>query len=151
MGSKLCGKKQCEICANVFETETFSSTFTEEVFKINHKFNCDDKYLIYLFTCECWVKQYVGETTGEFRFRWNNYKCNDRKYTRNEDCFQEHLFRHSHSRKHTRFLKNVKITLTDKTNGQNTNKRKDYWRRTLKAYAPFGLNVEKTVSEYIPI
>ena len=87
VGSKGCRKKRCEVCINVCETDTFSSTDTGETFKTNHKFNCDDKYLIYLFTCECCGKQYVGETTGEFRFRWNNYKCNDRKYTRSEDCF----------------------------------------------------------------
>ena len=75
--SKGCGKKQCEVCVNVCETNTFSSRVTGETFKINHKLNCDEKCLIYLFTCECCGKQYVGETTGEFRFRWNNYKCND--------------------------------------------------------------------------
>ena len=96
--------------------------------------------------CECCGKQYVGETTGEFRFRWNNYRCNDRKYTKNEDCFQEHFIRHFHSGEHTGFLGNVKITLIDKTNGQNPKKREDYWRRTLKTYAPFGLNVEDCVS-----
>ena len=90
-------------------------------------------------------KQYVGETTGEFRFRWNSYRCNDRKYTKNEDYFQEHLFRYFHSGEHTGFLENVKITLIDKTDGQNPQKREDYWRRTLKTYTPFGLNVEDSV------
>ena len=74
----------------MYVKHTFSSTVTEEMFKINHKLNCDDKCLIYLFMCKCCGKQYFGETTGEFRFRWNNYKCNDRKYARNEDCFEEH-------------------------------------------------------------
>ena len=132
VGSKGFGKKRCEVCVNVCETDTFSSTVTGEAFKINHKLNCDSKCLIYLFTWECCGKQYVGGTTGEFRFRWNNYKCNDRKYTRNEDCFQEHLFRHFHSEEHTDFLENVKIMLIDKTNGQNPKKREDYCRRTLK-------------------
>ena len=143
--SKVCGKKRCEVCVDVCETDTFYSTVTGETFKINHKLNCDDKYLIYLFTCECCGKQYVGETTGEFRFRWNNYKCNDRKYAGNKDCFQEHSFRHFHSGGHAGFLENVKITLIDKTDGQNPKKSKDYWRRTLKTYAPFGLNVEESV------
>ena len=71
MGSKGCGKKLCEVCVKICETDTFSSTVTL----------CS----IYLFTCEWCGKQYVGETNGGFRFRWNNYKCNDRKYTRNED------------------------------------------------------------------
>ena len=145
VGSKGCGKKRCEVCVNVCETDTFSSTVTGETFKINHKLNCDNKCLIYLFTCECSGKQYVGETTGEFRFRWNNYKCNDRKYTRHEVCFQEHLFRHFLSGEHTGFLEIVKIRLIDKTDGQNSKKREDYWRRTLKTYAPFGLNVEDSV------
>ena len=90
-------------------------------------------------------KQYVGETTREFRFRWNNYNCNDGKYTRNEDCFQEHLFRHFHSGEDKDFLQNVKITLIDKINGQNPKKREDYWRRTLETNAPFGLNAEDSV------
>ena len=65
VGSKDCGKKRCEVCFNVCETDTFSSTVTEETFKINHELNCDANCLIYLFTCECCGKQYVGETTGE--------------------------------------------------------------------------------------
>ena len=53
VGSKGCDKKQCKVCVNVCETDTFSSTVTGETFKINHKPKCDDKCLIYLFTCEC--------------------------------------------------------------------------------------------------
>ena len=87
MGSKGCSKKRCEVCVNVFETDTFSSTVSGETFKINHNLNCDDKCLIYIFTCESCGKKYVQETTGEFRFRWDNYKCNDRKYTMNDDSF----------------------------------------------------------------
>ena len=86
-----------------------SSTVSGETFKINHKLNCADRYFIYLFTCECCGKLFVGETTREFRLRWNNYKCNDREYTTNEDSFQEHLFRHVHSGEHTVFPENVKI------------------------------------------
>ena len=68
-------------------------------------------------------KQYVGETIGKFRFRWNNCKFIDKKYTRNEDCFQEHLLRYFHSGEHTGFLENIKTTLTDKTHGPNSMKR----------------------------
>ena len=50
--------------------DTFTSAVTGETFKINHKLNCDNKCLKYLFTCECCGKQYVGETSGYFRFRW---------------------------------------------------------------------------------
>ena len=142
--SEGCGKKRCEVCVNICNTDTFSGTVTGKTFTINHKLNCDDKCLIYLFTCE-YFRNLLEKTTEGFRSRWNNYKCNDRKYNRNENCFQEHLFKHFHCRKHTGFLENVKITLINKTDGQNHKKREDYWRKTLKTYAPFGFNVEDSV------
>ena len=64
MGPKVRSKKRCEVCGNICETDSFSSTVTGETFKTNHKLNCDDMCLIYLFTCECCGKQYVGQTTG---------------------------------------------------------------------------------------
>ena len=64
-----CGRKRCEVCLNVNETSTFDSTVTSETYIINHKFNCNDKCLVYLLTCNCCKKQYVGQTVDEFRFR----------------------------------------------------------------------------------
>ena len=61
-----------------------------------------------------------------------------------ESCMQEHLFKHFNSMGHNGFF-NVSITLIDKTDGKNPKKREDYWRRTLKTYSPFGLNVEDSV------
>ena len=46
--SRLCKKRRCEVCTNVTETDTFSSTVTGETFQINHELNCDNKCLIYL-------------------------------------------------------------------------------------------------------
>ena len=145
VGSKKCGKSRCNVCLNIEETDTFTSSVKNESFKINHKLNCDDNCLIYLLTCKCCDKQYVGETTDEFRFRWNNYKSNDRKYVGNLPCMQEHLFKHFNSDGHSGFLENVTITLIDKTDGKNPKKRENYWIRTLKTYAPFGLNIEESV------
>ena len=88
---------------------------------------------------ECCGKQYLGETTGEFRFWWNNYKCNDRKYTRNEDHFQEHLYRHFHSGEHIGFLENVKITVINETDGQNPKKEKTTGGEPLRHMPPLGL------------
>ena len=34
--SEKCGKSRCEICLNIEETDTFTSTTTGENFKINH-------------------------------------------------------------------------------------------------------------------
>ena len=105
VGSKKCRKSRCDVCLNVEETDTLTSSLTGETFKINHKLNCDDRRLIYLLTCKCCGKQYVGETTDEFRLRGNNYRSNDIKFVQNQVCMQEHLFKHFNSNGHDGFLK----------------------------------------------
>ena len=69
-----------EVCTNVVETDTFSSTVADQTFQINHELNCDDKCLIYLLKCKVCNKQYVGETTDQFRLRWNNFKDKDKNF-----------------------------------------------------------------------
>ena len=109
LGSPKCGKKRCEVCVNISET----NNVTGERYKINHKLTCDDKCLIYLLSCKCCGKQYVRETTDSFRYRWNDYKNNDRNHSRKASCMQEHLFKHFNSMGHNCFLNNVSITLID--------------------------------------
>ena len=145
VGSEKCGKSRCEVCLNIQETDTFTITTTGQIFKINHKLNSNDNCLIYHLTCKCCGKQYVGETTDEFQVRWNNYKSNDRKNAWNEACTQKYLFEHFKSEGHSGFLGNVSITLIDKTDGKDPKRRENYWMRTLKTYAPFGLNIEDSV------
>ena len=145
MKCEKCGKSRCEVCLNIKETDTFTSTTTRESFKKNHRLNCDDNCLIYFLTCKCCGKPYVGETADEFRFRWNNYKSNGKKNVRNEVCTQKHLFEHFKSEGHSCFLGNVSITLIDETDGKNPKRRENYWMRSLKTYAPFGLNIEDSV------
>ena len=47
--------------------------------------------------------------------------------------------------RHSGSLNNASITFIDKTDGKNLKKREDYWRKTLKTYSPFGLNVEDSI------
>ena len=144
-GSFKCSSKRYEVCLNVNERSTFASTVTGETYIINHKFNCNDKCLVYLLTCNCCKKQYVGQTVDEFRFRWNNYKSNCRKHQRGETCMQQHLYEHFCSSNHNCFISDVSVTFIDKTDPSDPLKREDYWRSTLKTMAPFGLNVEESV------
>ena len=67
VGSVQCKGKRCQTCRNVKETETFTCTTTSKTFKINDKLNCNDKCLVYLFTCNICLKKYVGQTVEEFR------------------------------------------------------------------------------------
>ena len=72
--------KRCTMCLDFNETSIFTSSVTHETNKINHKFDCNSECLIYLLTCKQCSEQYVGQTIDDFRFRWNNYKDNNRKY-----------------------------------------------------------------------
>ena len=100
-------KKRCDVCENVNITDSFTSSVTQKIYKINYKLNCDDKWLIYLLPCKRHLKQYVRETTDAFRKRWSNYKNNTRKFVRGESCMQQYLFEHFQSPGHTGFVKDV--------------------------------------------
>ena len=75
-----CSGKRCEVCRNVNETSTFTSTVTGETYIINNRFNCNRRCLVYLLTCNMCKIQYVGQTIDQFRLRWNNYKSDSRKH-----------------------------------------------------------------------
>ena len=111
-------------------------------YEINHSFGCNEKYLIYLLTCNCCQKQYVGQTVDIFRNRWNNYKDNARKFDRREHCIQKHLYKHFTLPGHCGFLHDVSVTLIDKTDPSYPTKRENYWIDTLKTKAPLGLNFD---------
>ena len=96
--------------------------------------------LIYSKVC---VLQYVGSTTDKFRFRWNNYKENDRKALRGEEHMQPEPFEHFAADIRNCFLTDCSITLIDKTDGSDPTRREEYWRKVLKTVAPNGL---KTLS-----
>ena len=127
------------MCLNVSETDTFESFQTKQKYKINHHLNCNDKCLIYLLSCKVCGLQYVGSTTDKFRFRWNNYKENDRKALRGEEHMQPELFEHFAADNHSCFLTDCSITLIDKTDGSDPTRREEYWRKVLKTAAPFFL------------
>ena len=110
-GSSKCQGKRCQICLNVSETETFTSTVTHTSHKIKPSIDCNDKCLMYLLTCKTYLIQYDGSTTDCFRYNWNNYNCSDRKYVRGEACLQEHLFQYFNSEGHNGFLHEVSVTL----------------------------------------
>ena len=145
VGSVQCKGKRCQTCHNVKETQTFTSTTTDKTFKINHQLNCNDKCLVYLLTCNVCLKQYAGQTVEEFRYRWNNYKNNGRNYQEYGTCMQQHPFEDFSEKGHHSFLKDVSITLIDKTDPSNPLQRENYWRNILKTMAPWGLNVEDCV------
>ena len=141
VGSFKSNKHRCEVCINVIETDTFTSTVTRESFKINHKFKCDDRCLRYPLTCNQRGKQYVGQTVDRFYFRWSNYKSNCYKHAKIESVKQQHLHDHLMLEDHTQFVNDVSIIFIGKTDPIDPLKREQYWRHTLKTLVPYGLNV----------
>ena len=46
VGSCKCKGKRCEVCKNVLETDTFTCSNDQTTYKINHKFDCNEKCLV---------------------------------------------------------------------------------------------------------
>ena len=87
---------------------------------------------MYLLTCNKCKKQYTGQTTDNFRGKWNNYKSKSKNFKRGEKRIQEHLYKHFQSERHAEFLDDVSITFIDERDGSNPTKRENYWMQTLK-------------------
>ena len=64
------------------------------------------------------------------------------KFAGNEKFMLGHLFEHFKREGHSGFLGNISITFIDETDGKDPKRRKNYWMRTPKTYAPFGLNID---------
>ena len=94
VGSYKCKSKQCQVCNNITEADSFTCSNDQTNVKINHRFDYNERCLIYLITCNRCLKQYVGQTVDEFRHMWNNYKDNARKFERGEQCMQRQLYEH---------------------------------------------------------
>ena len=96
-----------------------------------------------LTTCKICRKQHVGVTVDIFRSRWNNYKGNDRKYLVGDPCMQERIYEHFNREGHTAFLENVCLTIIDKTDLHNPERKENYWIQTLKNMVLLGLTLKQ--------
>ena len=59
-----CGKKESNL-PEYYWKDSFTSTSTNKLYKINHLFNCGEKRLVYLLTCQTCFKQYIDQTVEE--------------------------------------------------------------------------------------
>ena len=60
---------RCQVCLSITETDMLICSNDQRPYKINHSFDCNEKCLIYLSTCNCCQKQYVGQTIDILRNR----------------------------------------------------------------------------------
>ena len=85
--------------------------------------------------------QYNGQNSNEFRYRWNNYKDNNRKSLRVEDHKQADFFAHFQTAGHSGFIDDTEIRFIDKTDPSDPSRREDFWIDTLKTRYPQGLKI----------
>ena len=83
--------------------------------------------------------QYNGQTNDEFRYRWSNYKDNNRKSLRGEDRKQAGFLAHFQTAGHSGFINDTEIRFTDKTDLSDSTRGEDFWIDTLKTRYPQGL------------
>ena len=123
-----CRNGRCQVCKNIKVSDTFDSFTTKKSYKMNHKFDCIDKCLIYLFSCRTCSKHYMGKTTDCFKYRWYNYKMEARKAENNdmENVKQKFLQSYFLQDDHKSFLEDVEVRLIDKTHGSHPIKREYY-------------------------
>ena len=105
-----------------------------------HRFTCSDICLVYLLSRKVCGRQYTGQTVDEFRYRWNNYKDNNRKSLRGDEHKQAGFFAHFQGLDHNGFLEDTEITFIDKTDPSDPTRREEFWIDTLKTRYPLGLN-----------
>ena len=58
---------------------------------------------------------------------------------------QEHQYEHLCDSEYSGFLHDASITFIGKTEPTNSLQRKNYWKHTLKTFAPYGLNIKENV------
>ena len=94
-------------------------------------------------SCKVCGKQYLGSTTKRFRFRWNNFKDNERKAKRGKDHTQKYFHEHFLSHDHNDLINDIEIIFIDKTDPSDPTRREELWRAKLKTLAPNGMSIEE--------
>ena len=102
-----------QVYQNINEAHIFTSTVTNQVDNINHKFNISDKCLIYLLTCKkCLTRCLI-------HLKQNNYKNNSRDYDCNLSCSSSTLYELHSSVGACGCLEHVSITFIEKTDASD--------------------------------
>ena len=96
-----CGGKRspCRLCSNMKNTSTFKGKYSNEVYQIKEKFNCNFKMVVNLIECSVCRKQYKSTTVTKFSARANEYKTTHRNFWKgqklsNQACIQKPHYKH---------------------------------------------------------
>jgi hypothetical protein len=145
-----CGNSRlCLTCKHIPTCNSVTSNATNMSFKLQTDLNCSSNNIIYLIECENCGKQYIGQTKRSLRLRFNNHRFdieNERK-----TVVSAHFNRACH-------LDDCKIIPifkcpTMESDEETTRIRLDieqYFIKTLKTYAPYGMNLATQKYDDLP-
>lgn len=74
IGCHPCQKPRCKVCPYMRTCQQVTSTGSNFSLKIKGNLDCDSKNVIYMIECALCEIQYIGQTEGPFRLRFNNHK-----------------------------------------------------------------------------
>ena len=136
-----CTRQQCKWCPKINTRKRVKSSASKEKHKKLHiptNVNCETCNVVYLITCTCCLKQYVGETKRCFRTRMSEH---DRDVRYNKDTnVARHFNQPAHDWTQSKF-DIIEHFPGDPDSSQNLRlKRETYWIATLRSLAPTGLN-----------
>ena len=145
--SESCGKRNCQVCDFICDTDTFSTKACGETFKIQSGIlNCNSQKVVYLLKCRiCGKAPYVGKTKTKFRGGFNNYKRHtgliEQKRKVTQQRLHEHYGQHSHNGIH-----DWQFMLTEQYETHELLKeRETFWQYRLKHFTFMGLMKRKNV------
>ena len=120
-GTHKCTNNRCDVCNYLVVGDIFSSHVTGASYTVNHRLDCNSRYVVYLISCKVCGVQYVGSTTTEFRLRFNNHKSLLRAHSKmsaaNKDK-DDTIYKRFHSDEH-HDLRDIEVHLIDKVNAKD--------------------------------
>ena len=143
--SESCGKRNCQVCDFICDTDTFSTKACGETFKIQSGvLNCNSQKVVYLLKCRiCGEAPYVGKAKTKFRARFNNYKSAHRSYRKKRKLSQQRFHEHYVQRSHNG-IDDWQFTLIEQYGThKQVKERETFWQYRLKTFYPYGLNEKK--------
>ena len=130
----------CFTCPHIYPCSSVISNVTNLSFKLQSNLNCSSSNIIYLLHCEGCGKQYIGQTKRSLRCRFNNHRydiANERP-----TVIASHFNRACHidDCKIIPIFQCPKLTSVEETTKTRL-EIEQYFIKTLKTYAPYGLNI----------
>ena len=140
----------CSTCKYAPSCQNIISGYSDHVYPITGNLSCRSKNVIYLISCLCCNKQYVGQTERELHVRFLEHLNAISRMIRGRDqsnAVAQHLL-DNHMGHFSRF--NIPITITaieqiadqgskDANKAMRLN-REQFWIDTLVTFAPHGMN-----------